>query len=153
MWHHCLPTYDNRNSPEEFWPVADWTVPGVGEVGFNGPLQSIAVRGTSLGFRFMRTSEEREGHAGIYLPRARFVVTGSSIDMSTPSRPPRWLLRPPLGLGYELPSVEWRESTDELRIAAAGMETRCHGGLWHWDIEGRGFEGEDLDRLKSPPLT
>ncbi len=134
MWHQCRPKYEDPTAPEEFWAVTDWTVPAVGEVGFNGPLQSIAVRGSSLGFRFAGTFEEREGHAGLELPDARLVVTGSSIDMIAPARPPRWLIRPPMGQGYELPSVEWRESTDELRITAAGFETRCQGGLWHWEI-------------------
>lgn len=62
MWHHCRPTHEDLSAPEEFWAVTDWTVPGVGEVGFNGPLESIAVRDNMLGFRFCRTFEEREGH-------------------------------------------------------------------------------------------
>jgi len=137
MWHHCRPTYDNPVPPEEFWAVTDWTVPEVGKVLFNGPLQSITVRDASVGFRFERTFEEREGHEAVELPQARLVITGSTIDMNALPLPPRWRFGPPMGHGYGLPSVEWRESTDELRITAAGFETHCRGGLWHWGIEGR----------------
>ncbi len=48
MWHLCSPTYEDPGAAHEFWMVTDWTVRGVGEVGSNGPLESISVRGPSV---------------------------------------------------------------------------------------------------------
>lgn len=135
MWHSCRPKDEDPAEFEQFQSVTDWSVPGVGEIGFNGPLELLSVRGTSLGFRFARTTEEREGYTPVDLPHARFVVTDSAIELTLPTRPSRRFLQPPLNEGYGLPSIEWRAASDELRIIASGVRFLCAGGLWHWKLD------------------